>query len=156
MSHLQAENQLAALKQMSKVVADSGDIELVKRYRPHDCTTNPTLLLKAITMPQYRHFLDEAVAAQPHVSSSTVPLIADLLAVKFGTELLRVVPGRVSSEVDARLSYTTQATVYKALHIMELYAKQGIDPSRVYIKVCGVVGGMCVWGSPANRRGLIG
>jgi len=97
---------------MSKVVADSGDIEAVQRYRPQDCATNPTLLLKAIGMPQYKHFLDEAIAAcrEGAPTASTVPKIADNLAVRFGRELLRTLPpgGRVSTEVDARLSFTTQ------------------------------------------------
>lgn len=129
---LQAANQLEALKVMSKVVADTGEFEQIERYQPIDATTNPTLLLKAVGLPTYSHLLDDAVAQE---KSSNASAVADRLATMVGCEILKIVPGRVSTEVDARLSYNTQATVDKALHIIDLYSKAGHDPSRIYIKV---------------------
>ena len=132
--HEQAANQLEALRSMSKVVADTGDLAEIERYRPVDATTNPTLLLRAVAMPQYGHFLDEALAAEGGTVAHP-DAVADRLAVTVGAQILQLVPGRVSTEVDARLSFNTQATVDKALRIIDLYGKLGHDPSRVYIKI---------------------
>lgn len=118
---------------MSRVVADTGELEQIKRFSPEDATTNPSLIYKAVQLPKYADFLDKAIAAEGRGAS--VSAIADRLAVMIGGEVLRLVPGRVSTEVDARLSYDTQKTVDKALHLIDLYAKQGCDVNRVYIKV---------------------
>jgi len=113
------------------VVADTGEIEQIARYKPVDATTNPTLLLRALSLPSYRHHLDEELASGCKEPSK----IADRLAVRIGCEILKIVPGRVSTEVDARLSYDTQKTIDKALYFMDLYSKAGHDPSRIYIKI---------------------
>lgn len=131
-------NQLEALKSMSVVVADTGEIELVRAYKPVDCTTNPSLVYKAVQEPKYQRFLSEALAAKGHGASDPArPYagVADVLSVNLGSEMLKVVPGRVSTEVDAHLSYDTRATYDKALRLMELYSKKGVDPNRVYIKI---------------------
>lgn len=130
---LQAPNQLEALKVMSKVVADTGELEQIKRFTPIDATTNPTLVYKAMQMPQYSSLLDEAIAAEG--KGAGINSIADRLAVKVGSEVLKLVPGRVSTEVDARLSYDTQKTVDKALHIIDMYGQEGYDANRIYIKI---------------------
>lgn len=132
--------QLQSLRQMSTVVADTGEIDLVKKYKPIDCTTNPSLVLKAVQQPEYQHFLKEAVeedAKDPAPVTKERPYagIADRLAVLIGCELLGIVPGRVSTEVDAHLSYNTDATVAKARRLVELYKAKGVSPDRLYIKV---------------------
>lgn len=135
-----AANQLEALKQMSKVVADTGEIEAMKLYKPVDCTTNPSLVLKAMCNPEYAKYLDQAIEAEKkaggHSGKGARPYagVADRLAVTIGSEVLKLVPGRVSTEVDAHLSYDTQATIDKALRLVDLYAQAGVDPSRLYIK----------------------
>jgi transaldolase len=136
----EAANQLEVLKLMSKVVADSGEIEQIRKYQPVDCTTNPSLLYKAVQEPEYQHFLSDAIAMEDGPSSDPdrpYAGIADVLAVNVGLELLQIVPGHVSTEVDAHLSYDTQKTVDKALRIVDLYAKKGIDAKsdRLYIKI---------------------
>ncbi|GLC43322.1 hypothetical protein PLESTB_001340600 [Pleodorina starrii] len=135
-------NQLEALKSMSVVVADTGELDLVKKYHPQDCTTNPSLVYKALSMPENRHFLEKALANDKRSPEHTKPGVvrpysgvADQLSVELGVELLKIVPGRVSTEVDANLSYSTQATVDKALRLIELYAAHGVEPSRIYIKL---------------------
>ncbi|GIL43842.1 hypothetical protein Vafri_1433 [Volvox africanus] len=135
-------NQLDALKSMSVVVADTGELNLVKKYHPQDCTTNPSLVYKALSMTENRHYLEKALAQDKRSPEHMKPGVlrpysgvADQLSVELGCELLKVVPGRVSTEVDANLSYSMQATVDKALRLMELYAAHGIDPSRIYIKL---------------------
>jgi len=136
-------NQLEALKSMSLVVADTGDIALVKKYKPQDCTTNPSLVLKAVQQQEYKHHLANAVQMHKVQQITNAKLdparpyagVADILAVNLGLELLNLVPGRVSTEVDAHLSYDTRATYDKALHLMDLYTKKGVDPKRVYIKI---------------------
>jgi transaldolase len=132
----QAPNQLEALRQMSKVVADTGELEKIKLYKPQDCTTNPSLIYKAASLPQYSRFLHDAVAEEARSGAHPTPaLVADRLSVMLGAELLKIVPGRVSTEVAARLSYDEQPAIDKALHLMDLYAQRGVDPSRVYIKL---------------------
>lgn len=130
---MQAPNQLEALKVMSKVVADTGELEQIKRFNPIDATTNPTLVYKAMQMPQYSPLLDKAIAAEG--KGAGISAIADRLAVKVGSEVLKLVPGRVSTEVDARLSFDTQRTVDKALHIIDMYGQEGYEANRIYIKV---------------------
>lgn len=123
-------NKLEQLKQMSEIVADSGDIEAIRRYKPTDATTNPSLLLKAAQMPAYSHLVDEALAKADSIGAA-----CDHLAVAIGCKILDIVPGRVSTEVDARLSFNTKASIAKAHHLVELYEANGIDRSRVLIKL---------------------
>eukprot|EP00891_Asterochloris_glomerata_P005288 jgi/Astpho2/5288/Aster-04855 len=133
-----AQNQLDALKQMSLVVADTGEIESIRKFRPVDCTTNPSLVLKAVQNPQYAHYLPKAIDAEDGpISNSERPYqgITDRLAVNIGEELLGIVPGKVSTECDAHLSYDIQATIDKGLRLVDLYSKKGIDLSRIYIKI---------------------
>jgi len=126
-------NALSALKEMTVVVADTGDIESMRQYRPQDATTNPSLLLKAAAQPQYQNIVASAIEAGSGADS--VDGVLDHLAVGFGAEILKIVPGRVSTEVDARLSFDTEATIRKAESIIDLYAKSGVDSDRILIKV---------------------
>ncbi|KAK9827641.1 hypothetical protein WJX81_002241 [Elliptochloris bilobata] len=134
-------NQLEALKSMSTVVADTGEIGAIRDFKPIDCTTNPSLVLKAVKNEEYKHYIDEAVAMERSLNLPTMDPsrpyanIADILAVNIGALMLDVVPGRVSTECDAHLSLDTQATIDKGLRIVDLYAKKGIEPSRLYIKI---------------------
>ncbi|MBC6904390.1 transaldolase [Saccharophagus sp. K07] len=123
-------NKLEQLKSYSDVVADTGDIEAIRRYKPLDATTNPSLLFKAAQMPQYAPLVQEALG-----STSSIAAAADKLAVAIGCEILKIVPGKVSTEVDARLSFDTQASIAKAHHLIELYEAAGISKDRVLIKV---------------------
>jgi len=120
------------------VVCDSGDFATIDKYKPQDATTNPSLILAAAKKPEYAKLIDEAVAyGKKHGKSvdEQVDATLDALLVQFGSEILKIVPGRVSTEVDAKLSFDTKASVDKALHIIELYKEQGIDKSRVLIKL---------------------
>lgn len=131
-------NQLEQLKQMTVVVADTGDIEAIKKYQPEDATTNPSLILSAAALPQYATLIDEAVTyAKSQSDDSTQQLVdaQDKLAVNIGLEILKIVPGRVSTEVDARLSYDTDKTIEKARKLIHLYNEAGIDNERILIKV---------------------
>ena len=123
-------NKLEQLKQISSVVADTGDIEAIKRYKPMDATTNPSLLYKAAQLEQYAPLVNNALA-----NADTVENAADLLAVAIGTEILTVVPGRISTEVDARLSFDTNASIEKAKKLIGLYEAAGIGKERVLIKL---------------------
>jgi len=129
---------LDSLKRYTTVVADTGDIEAIKEHRPQDATTNPSLLFQAVQKPEYRHLLDDAVQ---HAVKSSDDRAAradagmDKLLVNFACEILKIVPGRVSTEVDARLSFDTRGTLAKARRLIELYGKAGIDRERVLIKI---------------------
>ena len=125
-------NQLEQLKQYTTVVADTGDFEVMKDYRPQDATTNPSLILKAVGKSSYKSLVDKVVEA--HKTESPTDII-DPLLIAFGAEILKIVPGRVSTEVDARLSFDTAATVAKAHQLIALYDAEGIDKSRVLIKI---------------------
>lgn len=125
-------HQLDQLKQFTKVVADTGDFRSMREFLPQDATTNPSLILKAVAMPEYAELLERVLRDARH---STVDDVMDRLLVEFGVEILKIVPGRVSSEVDARLSFDTAATVAKARHLIELYARAGIERERVLIKI---------------------
>lgn len=124
---------LEQLKQFTKVVADTGDFESIKEFKPQDATTNPSLLLKAAGMPAYARLLDQAIKEAG--SGATMDDVIDRLLVVFGIEILKIVPGRVSSEVDARLSFDTEGTVARARHLIALYEKAGIPRERVLIKI---------------------
>jgi transaldolase len=123
-------NKLEQLKQFSDVVADTGDFEAIRRYKPMDATTNPSLLLKAAQSESHSALVDEALA-----KTNSIAAASDYLAVAVGCEILNIVPGRVSTEVDARLSFDTQASIDKAKHLVDLYAAQGISKDRVLIKL---------------------
>ncbi|EFM97399.1 transaldolase [Actinobacillus pleuropneumoniae] len=131
-------SQLDALREMTVVVADTGDIEAIKQYQPQDATTNPSLILSASALPQYASLIDDAVAyAKARSDDKAQQLIdaEDKLAVNIGLEILKIVPGRISTEVDARLSYDTKATIEKARQIMKLYNDAGISNDRILIKI---------------------
>ena len=125
-------NQLDQLKQHTTVVADTGNFRQLAQFAPQDATTNPSLILKAVQQPDYAPLLAETVAAH---RSAPLDAIVDQVLVRFGREILTVVPGRVSTEVDARLSFDTAATVARAHRLIDLYAAGGIGKSRVLIKV---------------------
>jgi len=125
-------NQLDALKQFTTVVADTGDFKQLAQFKPQDATTNPSLILKAVGMADYRHLLQEVVDRH---RGEPLDAIMDRLLVRFGCEILSVVPGRVSTEVDARLSFDADATFTRAQHIIDLYQGEGIHVDRVLIKV---------------------
>lgn len=128
-------NKLEQLKQFTDVVADTGDIEAIRQYQPLDATTNPSLLYKAAQMEQYKPLLEQSIAAAKAAGSSDIIASAcDHLSVNIGLEILNIVPGRISTEVDARLSFDTEATIAKAHHLIELYNKAGISNDRVLIK----------------------
>ncbi len=123
---------LEALKAYTTVVADTGSFHDLARFAPRDATTNPSLILKAVQQPAYAPLLEETVAAH---RGEPLAGIVDQLLVRFGCEILRIVPGRVSTEVDARLSFDTAATVARARRLIRLYEKAGVDRARVLIKV---------------------
>ena len=125
-------SQLDTLKQYTTVVADTGDFHQLAQFKPQDATTNPSLILKAVQMPDYAPLLTQTVAAH---RGEPLDQVMDHLLVRFGVEILRSVPGRVSTEVDARLSFDTAATVARARRIMALYAGQGVGRDRVLIKI---------------------
>lgn len=130
--------QLDSLRNMTVVVADTGDIDAIKKYQPQDATTNPSLILSASELPQYAPLIDEAVAyAKAQSADKAQQLIdaEDKLAVNIGLEILKIVPGRISTEVDARLSYNIQATVEKARKLIALYNAAGISNDRILIKI---------------------
>ncbi|MBN3852354.1 MULTISPECIES: transaldolase [unclassified Paraburkholderia] len=123
---------LDQLKQYTTVVADTGDFQQFVQYKPQDATTNPSLILKAVQKAEYRPLLEKTV--RDHASES-VEAIIDHLLIAFGTEILKIIPGRVSTEVDARLSFDTQKSIDKAHHLIDLYKKAGIEKERVLIKL---------------------
>ncbi|NIA53592.1 transaldolase [Massilia sp. TW-1] len=125
-------NQLEQLKQYTTVVADTGDFQSIKAYAPQDATTNPSLILKAVQKPEYRPLLEKTIAAFPTASTEE---IVDRLLIAFGTEILKFVPGRVSTEIDAALSFDTAATVAKGRELIALYEAAGIKRERVLIKI---------------------
>ena len=131
-------SKLAQLKEMTTVVADTGDFDAIAQYSPEDATTNPSLLLKAAQMPAYRGLVDSIVASTMNGRQSSSEQLADCmdrLAVGFGEKILEQIPGRVSTEVDARLSFDTDASIAKARHLIYLYEQAGIGRERVLIKM---------------------
>jgi transaldolase len=130
--------QLESLKKITTVVADTGDIEALAKYKPQDATTNPSLLLKAAQMPKYKHLVDEALAYAAKLGGgkqAETSAFMDKLAVNFGCEILKIVPGRVSTEVDATLSFDTPTSIAKARQLIGLYEKAGIPRERILIKL---------------------
>ncbi|MDR5171615.1 transaldolase [Methylobacillus flagellatus] len=131
-------NLFDQLKEFTTIVADTGDVEAIKSVKPYDATTNPSLLLKASTIPQYAPLIDEAIAYAKSQSSDKAQQIedaADKLAVLIGQEILKHIPGKISTEVDARLSFDTDAMVQKGRKLIKLYADAGISKDRVLIKL---------------------
>ena len=129
-------NKLEQLKEMTKVVADTGDFAQIEKYQPVDATTNPSLLLNAAKMAEYAYVIDQALAKSSHLSAHARVKEAMLdMSVAFGVEILKVIPGRVSTEVDARLSFDTDASIEYAKKLIAKYAAYGINKSRVLIKV---------------------
>jgi transaldolase len=131
-------NQLELLKKMTTVVADTGDFEQLQQYTPTDATTNPSLIYSASQQPRYQHLLDEAVRfGKSHGKTAPEQLLSalDKVFVNFGLEILKIVPGRVSTEVDARLSFDMQGSIDKARHLISLYEAAGQDRKRILIKL---------------------
>ncbi|KAF7732285.1 Transaldolase [Apophysomyces ossiformis] len=129
---------LDQIKQFTTIVADSGDFETIAQYKPQDATTNPSLILAAAQKPQYAHLIDDAVAYAKSKSSSAeeqLQLATDKLLVNFGKAILDIVPGRVSTEVDARLSFDKEGTIAKALSLIKLYEEAGVSKERILIKI---------------------
>ena len=131
-------SQLDQLKKFTKVVADTGDFESIKDFKPQDATTNPSLIYAATQKPQYVHLLDEVIADRKNSGLSGSAQIEDIiehLLVKFGCEMLKIVPGRVSTETDARYSFDTQGSINKARQLIKLYEERKIPRERVLIKI---------------------
>lgn len=125
-------NQLEQLKQLTKVVADTGDFETMREYEPHDATTNPSLILKAVQQEAYRPILDQAI--RDHSGQCAAEIIDETL-ILFGLKILEIIPGRVSTETDARLSFDTEGTLEKSRHLIALFEKAGVSRDRVLIKI---------------------
>lgn len=131
-------DKLTSLRKLTTVVADTGDIEAMKLYKPQDATTNPSLILNAAKIPEYRRLIDEAIEwarKQSNDREQQIALTSDRLAVNIGLEILKLIPGRISTEVDARLSYDTEASLAKARSLIKLYNDAGISNDRVLIKL---------------------
>lgn len=134
-------NLLEQLRQSTTIVADTGDFESLKKYQPTDATTNPSLILQAANMTQYDRLIEEAVKKcreknpSPDNQQDVIDDIMDNLFVSFGEEILKIIPGRVSTEIDARFSFDRETQINKARHIIELYEKRGISKERILIKL---------------------
>ena len=134
-------SQLESLKKFSSVVADTGDIDSIQKFSPDDCTTNPSLIFKAVQSNKYKKLFDEVLANSKsrkfNELNDQVDYIADQLAIAFGIELTKIVPGYVSTEVDSDLSFNTEATVEKAKQIINSYEQSGVPRNRILIKIAG-------------------
>ncbi len=133
-----ATSQLDQLKKLTKVVADTGDFESMKEFKPQDATTNPSLILAAATKPQYAHIVDKVVAKRKGgglTGGKQIEDIIDHVLVAFGLEILKIVPGRVSTETDARLSFDTEGSIAKGRQLIALYEQNGIGRERILIKI---------------------
>jgi transaldolase len=131
-------SQLDQLKTLTTVVADTGDFESMKAYQPRDATTNPSLILQAAAKPEYRHLVEKAVAEHhsgPLAGTARTQAILDRILILFGLEILHIVPGRVSTEVDARLSFDTPGTIAKARELIQAYESAGHERDRILIKI---------------------
>ena len=139
-------NTLTQLKSVTTIVADTGDIEAIKLYHPQDATTNPSLILKASQIPEYAPLIDDAISWAKSQSQDPLQQLedaADKLAVNIGVEILKLVPGRISTEVDARLSFDKAGSIAKAYKLVKLYEAAGIDKSRILIKLASTWEGIC-------------
>jgi len=131
-------SKLDALRKLTTVVADTGDIQAIQKYTPQDATTNPSLILKAAQLPKYAPLIDSAIKyakAQSSDPKQQLQDACDMLAVNIGKEILNIVPGRISTEVDARLSYNTEASLIKARQLIKMYNEAGISNDRILIKL---------------------
>ncbi|MDE1515425.1 transaldolase [Vibrio sp. dsl-7] len=131
-------NKLAQLRKLTTVVADTGEIDAIKKYQPQDATTNPSLILKAAQIAEYAPLIDQAIAYAKTQSSDKAQQVqdtCDMLAVNIGKEILKTIPGRISTEVDARLSYDTERSVAKARQLVKMYNDAGISNDRILIKL---------------------
>jgi transaldolase len=131
-------SQLEQLKKFTKVVADTGDFESIRDFKPQDATTNPSLIFAATQKEQYAHLLEEVIASRKNSGLSGAAQIEDIierLLVKFGCEMLKIIPGRVSTETDARYSFDVEGSIAKARKLIELYKEHGIERERVLIKI---------------------
>ncbi|GHY54995.1 transaldolase [Vibrio cholerae] len=131
-------NKLAQLRKLTTVVADTGEIDAIKKYQPEDATTNPSLILKAAQIAEYAPLIDQAIAyakTQSNDKAQQVQDTCDMLAVNIGKEILKTIPGRISTEVDARLSYDTDRSVAKARQLVKMYNDAGISNDRILIKL---------------------
>src|SRR5256886_10835790 len=138
-------NQLDQLKKFTKVVADTADFESIREYKPQDATTNPSLVYAATQKPEYAHLLEEVLADRKQSGLSgheQVEDICDHLLVQFGTDILEIVPGRVSTETDARLSYDVEGSINKARRLVKLYEERKIPRERVLIKIASTWEGL--------------
>lgn len=137
---------LDGLKKHTVVVADTGEIDAIAQHKPQDATTNPSLLYKAAQLPEYQLLVDEAIAygqAKAASEEGLLDAIIDKLGVTFGCRILEIIPGRVSTEVDARLSFDTEATIRKAHEIIALYSEAGVQSDRILIKIASTWEGIC-------------
>lgn len=136
-----AKNLLEQLREMTVVVADTGDIQAIETFKPRDATTNPSLITAAAQMPQYQSIVDDTLKGARETlgkaasAAEVVTLAFDRLAVSFGLKILEIIPGRVSTEVDARLSYDTEATIAKGRELIQQYEAQGVSKDRILIKI---------------------
>jgi len=131
-------SQLDQLKKFTRVVADTGDFESIRQFKPEDSTTNPSLIFAAVSEPAYSHLLDEVIAdlkSSPLKGAAKIETVIDHLLIAFGLEILKIVPGRVSTETDARLSFDREGSIKKAHQFIDLYEKNGISRQRVLIKI---------------------
>ncbi|GBG12630.1 transaldolase [Novimethylophilus kurashikiensis] len=147
---------LEQLKTMTNIVADTGDVDAIRRVQPEEATTNPSLLLKASTLPEYKSLIDSSIAWAKSRSNDKAQQIedaADKIAVGIGMEILKVIPGRISTEVDARLSFDVEASLKKARKLMALYNEAGIGNDRVLIKLASTWEGIQT-GSILEREGI--
>jgi transaldolase len=148
-------SQLDSLKRFTVVVADTGDLEAMRKYRPQDATTNPSLLMKVAHQPQYRALVDKALHDSDRLGlpeAQRTEAFMDRLAVNFGCEILKIIPGRVSTEVDARLSFDTRASIAKARQFIALYEQAGVDRERILIKVATTWEGICAAGELEREK----
>lgn len=139
-------NQLEQLQKMTTVVADTGEVEAIAKYKPEDATTNPSLILKAAQLKSYAHLIDASIAYARTKSKNQAQQVTDtcdMLAVNIGKEILKVIPGRISTEVDARLSYDTGKMVIKARQLIQMYKDAGINNDRILIKIASTWQGIC-------------
>jgi len=150
-------SSLDQLKKLTVIVADTGDVDSIQAFKPQDATTNPSLILAASKMPQYAHLFEDAISYGLSKKSKDDPTIVatvcDKLAVNFGSEILKIVPGRVSTEVDARLSFDAAGSLAKAHELIEMYKEMGIDKERVLIKLASTWEGIKV-GEALEKEGI--
>src|ERR1700688_4559509 len=149
-------SQLDQLKKFTKVVADTGDFESMREYKPYDATTNPSLIFAATQKPEYGYLLEKAIADLKDSalkSSAKIEDIIDHLLVQFGSEILKIVPGRVSTETDARLSFDTEGSINKARLLIKLYEERKIPRERILIKIASTWEGIAA-GKVLEKEGI--